>query len=97
MSRDEKAALLTVLTVALLPCGSLASFAQTSKGAYPELHHSIPSGQGAGLTIDQRSKLKEELTKARDRQQSQAKTRDAAPPPKSKKPQKPRDQRNGFQ
>jgi hypothetical protein len=75
MSRGEKAALLTVLTFALLLCGSMASFAQTSKGAYPELHNSIPNGQGAGLTVDQRSKLKEELNKARDRQQSQVKAR----------------------
>jgi hypothetical protein len=38
------------------------------------------------MTVDEQQKLKNELTNARDRQSSQAKAKDGAVRPKSKKP-----------
>jgi hypothetical protein len=54
-------------------------------GAYAQLDQPPPRETPA-LTADEVSKLKKDLTITRDRQNSQAKTKEAAPAPKSKKP-----------
>jgi hypothetical protein len=55
------------------------------KSAYPQLPD--PSKRdGPRMTVDEQQKLKNELTNTRDRQSSQAKAKDGAVRPKSKKP-----------
>jgi hypothetical protein len=45
-----------------------------------------PTREKPALTVNEQSKLKEELTNARNRQTSQVKARDGTAQPKSKKP-----------
>jgi hypothetical protein len=85
MSRNKKIVPLAALALGLsLSHSALA--AEPSKSAYPSAFDRPPSSEQPALTKDEQSKLKNELTKARDRQSSQVKTREAVPAPKSKKP-----------
>ena len=54
-------------------------------GAFAQLDQPPPRETPA-LTADEVSKLKKDLTITRDRQNSQVKSKEAAPVPKSKKP-----------
>lgn len=54
-------------------------------GAHAQLDQPPPRDTPA-LTADEVSKLKKDLTITRDRQNSQVKTKEATPTPKSKKP-----------
>jgi hypothetical protein len=86
MSKNQRSIPLAALALGLsLSCGG-AFAAEPSKNAYPGAFDRPPANEEPALTKDEQSKLKDELTKARDRQNSQVKTREAAPMPKSKKP-----------
>lgn len=86
MSRNRKIIPLAVLALGLSLSHSLAFAAEPSKSAYPGAFDRPPANEQPALTKDEQSKLKNELTKARDRQNSQVKTKETAPAPKSKKP-----------
>jgi hypothetical protein len=55
-------------------------------GAYPAVEDVPPRPEKPGMTVDEQSKLKQELINARDRQTPQAKAKQDAPRQKSKKP-----------
>jgi hypothetical protein len=62
-----------------------AETAVPKRSAYPQLPD--PSKRdGPGMTVDEQQKLEKESTNTRDRQNSQAKAKDGAVRPKSKKP-----------
>ena len=86
MSRNETSIPLAVLALGLSLTHSGAFAAEPSKNAYPGAFDRPPANEQPALTKDEQSKLKNELTKARDRQNSQMKTKEAAPASKSKKP-----------
>jgi hypothetical protein len=86
MLRNERSILLAVLALGLSLSHSAAFAAEPSKNAYPGAFDRPPANEQPALTKDEQSKLKDDLTKARDRQNSQVKTKEAAPVPKSKKP-----------
>ena len=85
MSEERKIALSVALMLAVACCGSAALAAQSSASAYAQLDQP-PTRDTPALTADEVSKLKKDLAGARDRQNVHAKTKDAAPPPASKKP-----------
>ena len=70
----------------------LRSFGQQATtpkiGTYPAVEDLPPKPEKPGMTVDEQSKLKQELINARDRQTPQAKARakEDALHPKSKKP-----------
>ena len=86
MSRNKRIIPLAVLALGLSLSHSAAFAAEPSKSAYPGAFDRPPANEQPALTKDEQSKLKDELTKARDRQSSQVKTKETAPAPKSKKP-----------
>jgi hypothetical protein len=82
---------MSVAAAAVLLSGLSISIARaeeatvSKKSAYPQLPD--PSKRdGPRMTVDEQQKLKNELTNTRDRQNSQAKAKDSAVRPKSKKP-----------
>lgn len=85
MSRNEKtgslAALALALALALLFSAEAVS-AETSNRVYPPVFDRPPASEKPALTKDEQSKLRDALAKARDRQNSRVKTRDAMPAPK---------------
>jgi hypothetical protein len=85
MSRNEKVFPLAALALGLSLWPGAALAAESPKSAFPSAFDRPPPNDQPSLTKDEQSKLKDELTKARDRQNSQVKTKDAAPA-KSKKP-----------
>jgi hypothetical protein len=87
MSKYGKAGLAAALLLG--PQLSNAAAAESSKANYPSVFDQ-PSTRGEqGLTADERSKLKQDLTKARDRQGSKTKANDQAEQPKPNSRQKP--------
>jgi hypothetical protein len=88
MSRNRKTTLLAA--AALLLSGlSLVGDATTdarAESAYPNVEDLPRKSDKPAMTVDEQSKLKKELNDARDRQNSQAKAKDGAVRPKSKKP-----------
>ena len=86
MSRNEKISPMAALALALALCHSRALAAEPPKTAYPGAFDRPPASEQPALTKDEQSKLKDELTRARDRQNSQVKAKEAAPAPKAKKP-----------
>ena len=83
MSRNGKAASLVALMLSLSCCGSAAQPAGSSTRAYAQLE--TPSGRETpAMSADERKKLTEELTKARDRQNNRVKAKEPAQEPKSK-------------
>jgi hypothetical protein len=86
MLRNERIVPLAVLALGLALSHSATFAAEPSKNAYPGAFDRPPANEQPALTKDEQSKLKDDLTKARDRQNSQVKTKEAAPLPKSKKP-----------
>ena len=76
---------LAALALGFSLCPGAAFAAEPSRSAFPSAFDRPPASEQPSLTKDEQSKLKDELTKARDRQNSQVKTKDAAPAPKSKK------------
>lgn len=91
MSRNAKAARLAALILGLSFCGSEAQPARSPTNEYVQVE--TPTGRETpALSADERKKIKEELTKARDRQNGRMKTKEPAQAPKSKaepKPKKP--------
>ena len=85
MSRNQKSIPLAVLALGLSLSHS-GAFAEPLKNAYPGAFDRPPANEQPALTKDEQSKLRDELTRARDRQSSQVKTKETAPAPKSKKP-----------
>jgi len=88
MSKNERTILLAVLALGLSLAQGGTFAAELSKNAYPGAFDRPPppANEQPALTKDEQSKLKDDLTKARDRQNSQVKTREAPAAPKSKKP-----------
>ena len=84
MSRNGIPLAALALGLSLCPGGTFA--AEPSKRAFPGAFDRPPTSEQPALTKDEQSKLKDELTKARDRQNSQVKTKEAGPPSKTKKP-----------
>ena len=84
MSRNGKTGSLAALTLALsLSAGAVS--AETSTRVYPPVFDRPPASEKPALTVDEQSKLRDALAKARDHN-SQVKTKDATPAPKSKTP-----------
>ena len=87
MSTDGRT---TLLAAAVLMLGlSLVGDATTdarAESTYPSVGDLPPKRDKPAMTVDEQSKLKKELNDARDRKNSQAKARDGAAQPKSKKP-----------
>lgn len=85
MLRDRKTRPLATaaLLLGLSFCGSAPCAAESS---YPRVQDQAPAREKPALTVNEQSKLKEELINARDRQTSQVKAKDGAAQPKSKKP-----------
>lgn len=83
MLRDQKTRPLATAALLLSFCGSAPCAAESS---YPPVEEQPPAREKPALTVDQQSKLKEELINARDRQNSQVKAKDSAVRPKSKRP-----------
>jgi hypothetical protein len=67
-------------------CGSAAPADESSVGTYPRVQDQPSAREKPALTVNEQSKLKEELINARNRQNSQVKAKDGAAQPKSKKP-----------
>jgi hypothetical protein len=87
MSKNGKITLWAALALGLSLANSDGSLAaEPSKSAYPGAFDRPPANEQPALTKDEQSKLKDDLTKARDRQNSQVKTKEAAPATKTKKP-----------
>jgi hypothetical protein len=77
----------TLLAAAVLTMGlSLWNNAARADGAYPRVQDQPPHREKPALTVNEQSKLKEELINARNRQNSQVKAKDGAAQSKSKKP-----------
>ena len=85
MSRNGKTRFLAPLTLGLLLSAG-AACAETPTRVYPPVFDRPPASEKPALTADEQSKLRDALAKARDRQNSQVKTKDATPVPKSKTP-----------
>jgi hypothetical protein len=84
MLRDRRTGpLATAALLCLSFCGSAPCAAES---AYPRVQDQAPAREKPALTVNEQSKLKKELVKARDRQTSQVKARDGAAQAKSKKP-----------
>ena len=89
MSRNGKAALRAALLLSLSFCGSAVLPAGASTRDYAQLE--TPSGRETpAMSADERKKLREELTKARDRQNNRVKAKEPAQAPKSKPESKPK-------
>jgi hypothetical protein len=88
MSRNGKTTLLAaaVLMLGLSLCSSAAPADESSVGNYPRVQDQPSAREKPALTVNEQSKLKEELINARNRQNSQVKAKDGAAQPKSKKP-----------
>lgn len=86
MCRCGKISPSLALVLGLLSLDSVGLAAETSTRAYPPVFDRPPASEKPALTKDEQSKLRDALAKARDRQSSQVKTRDATPAPKSKTP-----------
>jgi len=86
MSKNERAIRLAALALGLSLTQSEAFAAEPSKNAYPGAFDRPPANEQPALTKDEQSKLKDDLTKARDHQNSQVKTKEATPAPRTKKP-----------
>ncbi|SHN87100.1 hypothetical protein SAMN05444170_6998 [Bradyrhizobium erythrophlei] len=86
MSRNERVIRLAALALGLALTHSGAFAAEPSKNAYPGAFDRPPVNEEPALTKDEQSKLKDDLTKARDRQNSQVKTKEATPALKTKSP-----------
>lgn len=85
MSRNGKAAKLAALIFGLSCWASAAHPDGSLTGDYAQLE--TPSGRDTpAMSADERRKLREELTKARDRQNNRVKAKEPAQAPKSKKP-----------
>lgn len=83
MSRNGKAAPLAALMLSLSFCGSAAQPAVASTSDYAQLE--TPGGRETpAMSADERKKLREELTKARDRQNNRVKAKEPAHAPESK-------------
>ena len=85
MSRNGKTALFATLMLSLSFCGGAAQLPGSSTRAYAQLETPAARDRPA-LNADERKKLREELTKARDRQNDRVKAKEPAAPSKSKKP-----------
>jgi hypothetical protein len=86
MSKYGKAALAAALLLG--PQLSNAAAAEPSKANYPSVFDQPTTRGEHGLTADERSKLKQDLTNARDRQGSKTKANDQAGQPKPKSQEK---------
>jgi hypothetical protein len=84
MFGSGKISLFAALTLGLLLSGGPSLAAETTR--YPPVFEQPPASEKPALTKDEQSKVRDDLAKARDRQNSQVKTRDATPAPKSKTP-----------
>jgi hypothetical protein len=73
-------------TAALLGSSFCGSAPCAAGSSYPHVQDQPPTREKPALTVNEQSKLKEELTNARNRQTSQVKARDGTAQPKSKKP-----------
>jgi hypothetical protein len=79
----------SLVAAALLSGLSLVGDATTdarAESAYPSVGDLPPKREKPAMTVDEQSKLKEELNDARDRLNSPVKVRNGAARPKSKKP-----------
>ena len=85
MSKNGSFMRFAALTLALLSCHSAALAAERSTGTFPGAFDRPASREQPALTADERTKLKDELTKARDRQNAQVKGKEATPAAKPKK------------
>lgn len=72
------------LAIGLSLCHSGTFGAEPSKSAFPGAFDRPPTSEQPSLSRDEQSKLKDELARARDRQNSQVKTKKATPAPKMK-------------
>jgi hypothetical protein len=88
MARNGKTTLLAaaVLVLGLSLCSSAAPADEPTGRSYPRVQDQPPAREKPALTVNEQSKLKEELMNARNRQNSQVKAKDGAAQPKSKKP-----------
>jgi len=86
MSRNGKRMPLAALTLGLLSCNGAALAAERPAGTFPGAFDRPASREQPALTADERTKLRDELTKARDRQNAQAKGKEATPAARPKKP-----------
>jgi hypothetical protein len=98
MSKDRKTA--SLVTIVLLLSGlslgdratSTAARAEETaaprQGVYPQVQDLPPKPEKPVMTADERAKLLNELTAARDRQTSAVKAREGAARPKPIKPEK---------
>jgi hypothetical protein len=84
MSRSGTTTLLAAAVLTM--CLSLWNNAAPADGAYPRVQDQPPNREKPALTVNEQSKLKEELINARNRQNSQVKAKDGAAQSKSKKP-----------
>ncbi|WP_298261190.1 hypothetical protein [Bradyrhizobium sp.] len=83
MSRNGKAAPLAALMLSLSFCGSVAQPVGAPTSVYAQVE--TPAGRETpALSADERKKLREELTKARDRQNDRVKAKEPTQVPKSK-------------
>ena len=85
MLRNGKISPLAALLLGFLLSDSRALAAETR--TYPPVFDRPPASEKPPLTNEDQSRLRDALAKARDRQNSQLKSRDATPAPKSKTPQ----------
>ena len=85
MSRNRKTALLAALMLSLSFRGGAAQPTGSSTNAYAQLE-TPPARETPAMSVDERKKLREELTKARDRQNDRVKAKEGASAAKSKKP-----------
>ena len=83
-SENRKAASLIAAAVLLL-FGNTITGAR-AQSAYPNVGDMPSRPDKPAMTVDEQSKLRDALAKARDHQNSQVKTKDATPAPKSKTP-----------
>ena len=81
MSRNGKS--LVALTLGLMVSAGAVS-AETPTKVYPPVFDRPPASDKPALSAEEQSKLRDALARARDHQNSQVKTRDATPAPKSK-------------
>jgi hypothetical protein len=86
MLKYRKNGLSASLILALLLLDSACLAAETTTHPYPPVFDRPPASEKPALSKDEQSKVKNDLAKARDRQNSQMKARDATPAPKSKTP-----------
>lgn len=83
MSRNGKTVLPAALMLSLSFCSSSANPAGSPVSDYAQVE--TPSGRDTpAMSADERKKLRDELTKARDRQNNRVKAKEPAQGPKSK-------------